>query len=175
MDYRFVFRLGLTDQQATFDRFDYRQKFEYWGLLMGSAIIGIEVGFERSLAVIGDDILYVGDHVYADVHVSSQIRRWRTALILRELEDEIRSRDEVKAAYDAARVMTYATNLQGRLMIFFGTADDALFDAFFLPPNKRALPCVNSRRRLSKRRWSDPAPAPRTRCSSSTPSTSPPG
>src|SRR2546426_5192649 len=27
--------------------------------LMGSAISGIEVGFERSLAVIGDDILYV--------------------------------------------------------------------------------------------------------------------
>src|SRR5881628_2781873 len=27
--------------------------------LMGSAISGIEVGFERSLSVIGDDILYV--------------------------------------------------------------------------------------------------------------------
>src|ERR1051326_5612038 len=27
--------------------------------LMGSAIGGIEVGFERSLAVIGDDVLYV--------------------------------------------------------------------------------------------------------------------
>src|SRR5437764_5526945 len=27
--------------------------------LMGSAISGIEIGFERSLAVIGDDILYV--------------------------------------------------------------------------------------------------------------------
>ena len=38
----------------------------------------------------GDSILYVGDHVYADVHVSSQIRRWRTAMILRELEDEVR-------------------------------------------------------------------------------------
>jgi len=38
----------------------------------------------------GEDILYVGDHVYADVHVSSQLRRWRTALVLRELEDEVR-------------------------------------------------------------------------------------
>ena len=27
--------------------------------LMGSAIAGIEIGFERSLAVIGDDVLYV--------------------------------------------------------------------------------------------------------------------
>ena len=37
----------------------------------------------------GAEILYVGDHVYADVHVSSQIRRWRTALVLRELEHEV--------------------------------------------------------------------------------------
>lgn len=37
----------------------------------------------------GESILYVGDHMYADVHVSSRIRRWRTALVLRELEDEI--------------------------------------------------------------------------------------
>jgi 5'-nucleotidase len=41
---------------------------------------------QEHFGVDGEDILYVGDHVYADVHVSSQIRRWRTALVLRELE-----------------------------------------------------------------------------------------
>jgi formate dehydrogenase subunit gamma len=30
---------GVTDQQARFDRYDYRQKFEYWGLLLGSGIV----------------------------------------------------------------------------------------------------------------------------------------
>jgi formate dehydrogenase subunit gamma len=30
---------GTTDQPAKFDRFDYRQKFEYWGLLLGSSIV----------------------------------------------------------------------------------------------------------------------------------------
>ena len=30
---------GATDKPAKFDRFDYRQKFEYWGLLLGSAIV----------------------------------------------------------------------------------------------------------------------------------------
>jgi HAD superfamily 5'-nucleotidase-like hydrolase len=44
---------------------------------------------EEHLGLSGEEILYVGDHVYADVHVSSQIRRWRTALVLRELEHEI--------------------------------------------------------------------------------------
>jgi 5'-nucleotidase len=44
---------------------------------------------QEHFGIDGESILYVGDHVYADVHVSSQIRRWRTALILRELEDEV--------------------------------------------------------------------------------------
>jgi cytochrome b subunit of formate dehydrogenase len=31
--------LGLTEQQARFDRYDYRQKFEYWGLILGAVIV----------------------------------------------------------------------------------------------------------------------------------------
>jgi formate dehydrogenase gamma subunit len=31
--------LGMSDQQAKFDKFDYRQKFEYWGLVLGAAIV----------------------------------------------------------------------------------------------------------------------------------------
>ncbi|HSL21317.1 MAG TPA: cytochrome b/b6 domain-containing protein [Vicinamibacterales bacterium] len=31
--------LGMSDQQARFDRFDYRQKFEYWGLVLGSVLV----------------------------------------------------------------------------------------------------------------------------------------
>ena len=44
---------------------------------------------EESLGLIGDEILYVGDHLYGDVHYSKALRRWRTALILQELEAEI--------------------------------------------------------------------------------------
>jgi HAD superfamily 5'-nucleotidase-like hydrolase len=44
---------------------------------------------ESSLGVSGDDILYVGDHIFGDVSVSKSFLRWRTALILREIEDEI--------------------------------------------------------------------------------------
>ncbi len=31
--------LGMTDQPARFDKFDYKQKFEYWGLVLGAAIV----------------------------------------------------------------------------------------------------------------------------------------
>lgn len=41
---------------------------------------------EAMLGLSGADILYVGDHMFGDVHVSKGVRRWRTALILRELE-----------------------------------------------------------------------------------------
>lgn len=46
---------------------------------------------ERYLGVSGDEVLYVGDHMFGDVHVTKSVLRWRTALILRELEDEILS------------------------------------------------------------------------------------
>jgi 5'-nucleotidase len=44
---------------------------------------------ERALGVSGDEILYVGDHMFGDVHASKRALRWRTALVLRELEAEI--------------------------------------------------------------------------------------
>ena len=44
---------------------------------------------EQSLEVSGDEILYVGDHVFGDVHFSTAVLRWRTSLILRELESEV--------------------------------------------------------------------------------------
>ncbi len=44
---------------------------------------------EKYLGLSGDEILYVGDHMFGDVHVTKNVLRWRTALILRELEDEM--------------------------------------------------------------------------------------
>lgn len=53
---------------------------------------------QASLDLGGEEILYVGDHVYADVHVSSSIRRWRTALVLRELEEEVKAEQDFAGA-----------------------------------------------------------------------------
>ncbi|KAJ1439991.1 HAD-superfamily hydrolase, subfamily IG, 5-nucleotidase [Sesbania bispinosa] len=43
---------------------------------------------EDSLNIHGDEILYIGDHIYTDVSQSKVHLRWRTALICRELEEE---------------------------------------------------------------------------------------
>lgn len=44
---------------------------------------------EGYLGLSGSEILYVGDHIYGDVRISKRLRRWRTALVLREIEDEV--------------------------------------------------------------------------------------
>ena len=49
----------------------------------------------------GDEILYVGDHLFGDVHVSKDLLRWRTALVVRELEGEIEAAADFAADQDA--------------------------------------------------------------------------
>ncbi|HEY2517454.1 MAG TPA: HAD-IG family 5'-nucleotidase [Polyangiaceae bacterium] len=44
---------------------------------------------ERALGVTGDEILYVGDHIYGDILRSKKDSAWRTAMIIQELETEV--------------------------------------------------------------------------------------
>lgn len=50
---------------------------------------GCAAQVEQDLGISGDEILYVGDHMFGDVHVSKRTLSWRTALVLRELEGEV--------------------------------------------------------------------------------------
>lgn len=76
---------------------------------------------EASLGLAGEEILYVGDHIFVDVNVSKNVLRWRTALVIRELEDEIiaqarfqeeqarlsammREKEELESAYAVLRL-----------------------------------------------------------------------
>jgi len=59
-------------------------------LRYGTAFLGgSATSVEALLELSGDQILYVGDHLFSDVHQTKSLLRWRTALIVRELEDEI--------------------------------------------------------------------------------------
>ena len=48
----------------------------------------------------GESVLYVGDHIYGDIVSSKLESTWRTALIVRELEEEIRQRSDLAARLD---------------------------------------------------------------------------
>lgn len=43
----------------------------------------------------GEQVLYVGDHIYGDIVSSKLESTWRTALIVRELEEEITKRHQI--------------------------------------------------------------------------------
>ncbi|GJM43977.1 MAG: haloacid dehalogenase [Gemmatimonadota bacterium] len=59
------------------------------GMAKGGAYFGGGARLvETTLNLTGDEILYVGDHLFGDVHASKDIRQWRTALVLREMERE---------------------------------------------------------------------------------------
>jgi 5'-nucleotidase len=70
---------------------------------------------EQYMALESSDFLYVGDHIFSDVHVSKQTRRWRTALVLGELRGEMEAIEafEVKEA-DLVRLMTRKSALERR-------------------------------------------------------------
>jgi HAD superfamily 5'-nucleotidase-like hydrolase len=55
---------------------------------------------ERYLGLSGSEILYVGDHLNTDVRISKDMRRWRTALIVRELEEELAAVASVREAQE---------------------------------------------------------------------------
>lgn len=55
----------------------------------GAYMGGSAAQVEQDLGVAGDQLLYVGDHMFGDVNVSKRQLRWRTALVLRELEPEV--------------------------------------------------------------------------------------
>lgn len=62
----------------------------------GRFLGGNAAAVERSLGLSGEEILYVGDHIFSDVRVSRSFARWRTALVVRELEAEIEAIEAFK-------------------------------------------------------------------------------
>lgn len=71
---------------------------------------------EKALGVAGDDILYVGDHIYTDAALAKINFRWRTALIVRELEDEVRALTMGRPHHDALKELMNKKELVGDLL-----------------------------------------------------------
>ena len=53
----------------------------------------------------GEQVIYVGDHIYGDVVSSKLTSTWRTALVVRELEEEIRVRRRLSSQERHLRVL----------------------------------------------------------------------
>jgi HAD superfamily 5'-nucleotidase-like hydrolase len=89
----------------------------------GAYLGGDATKVEEYLGLSGAAILYVGDHIYADVKMSKSSLRWRTTLILRELEEELaavegfRDTEERLAAMMAEKVKLESAHSRARLAL----------------------------------------------------------
>jgi 5'-nucleotidase len=58
---------------------------------------GNVVAFEQMTGVKGEQVLYIGDHIYGDILRLRKQHMWRTAMVLQELEREIIVSDRLEA------------------------------------------------------------------------------
>lgn len=73
---------------------------------------------EQALGLSGDEILYVGDHIFSDVRVSRSLLRWRTALVIRSLEDELAALTAFQEREaQLTRMMDIKSRLEHRLSV----------------------------------------------------------
>jgi HAD superfamily 5'-nucleotidase-like hydrolase len=122
----------------------------------------------------GEEILYVGDHIFADVRESKKVLRWRTALILRELETEMvalenfkekqstlnklmRKKEELEYQYDQVRLAIqrkkekYGPIIQQGLKELYGEQDKLKRESMAL--DKEIVPLAKESNRLMSDKW----------------------
>jgi hypothetical protein len=69
----------------------------------GHVYLGGNIGdLQRALGVAGDEVLYVGDHINGDVLRAKKESTWRTAMIIQEMDDELRVLREHTAGFERA-------------------------------------------------------------------------
>lgn len=77
---------------------------------------GNREGLMKLLRCAGERVLYVGDHIYGDVVASKKQSTWRTALIVRELEDELERRGSLEHDYRHLEALKYEIAAMGHRM-----------------------------------------------------------
>lgn len=77
---------------------------------------GSQRGLMKLLGCLGEEVLYVGDHIYGDVVSSKRATTWRTALVVRELEEEIEAREQLSAQIDRLEAVKDELASTGLLM-----------------------------------------------------------
>ena len=80
---------------------------------------------ERALGITGDQVLYVGDHIYGDILRSKKESVWRTAMIMQELETEIIAYESCKPDFEeSVRLEDTREHLEDDLRFYQGRFKD---------------------------------------------------
>ena len=62
---------------------------------------------QRALGVPGDEVLYIGDHIYGDVLRATKESTWRTAMIIQEMDHELQVLREHAQSFERADVLEH--------------------------------------------------------------------
>ena len=85
---------------------------EWGGVYSG----GSRESLARLLGGTGEQMLYVGDHIYGDILSSKLTSTWRTALVVSELEDELDARRRLTTQHRHLDVLRYELAYAGQRM-----------------------------------------------------------
>jgi HAD superfamily 5'-nucleotidase-like hydrolase len=76
---------------------------------------------ERALGAAGDQVLYVGDHIYGDILRSKKESAWRTAMIIQELDGEVQAHDSCAEDFARSELLEDARDrLEDELRFYHG-------------------------------------------------------
>jgi 5'-nucleotidase len=80
---------------------------------------------EAALGAVGDEVLYVGDHIYGDILRSKKESAWRTAMIIQELEGEVQAHDSCREDFARSEHLEDARDrLEDELRFYQGRYKD---------------------------------------------------
>jgi hypothetical protein len=82
--------------------------------------------------MIGDEVMYVGDHIYGDILRSKRYAGWRTAMIIQEMERELSHIQSYAEHIDQLHRLEedrFKLNLERAAKALDGTRDEALLSS----------------------------------------------
>ncbi|MEM7165414.1 MAG: HAD-IG family 5'-nucleotidase [Planctomycetota bacterium] len=81
---------------------------------------------EKQLGCSGNDILYVGDHIYGDLITSKRNQNWRTMLVVEELEQEMLVRSTLPGMTNQMQTMDERRNSTERIVQHWKNLEESL-------------------------------------------------
>lgn len=87
--------------------------------------------FKAMTGMIGDEVLYVGDHIYGDILRSKRYAGWRTAMVIQEMERELSHVQSYSEHIDQLHRLEetrFQLNLERAAKALDGTRDEALLN-----------------------------------------------
>lgn len=127
---------------------------------------GHAMKFTNDLGLEGDDILYIGDHIYGDILRLKKSVNWRTALVVEELEVELESAKKAEPCFAEIRsYMDQKEPLELELVNIISTkietgkeADDsrvAYLQATITDLDKKISQLIRSQQSVFNRHWGE--------------------